>query len=331
MFEFLKKKSAGAKAAEPAKVAAEPVKIDDNMAIHVMPERFRNQPVKQDSAKNIGLAIIVGGLVVLFIVSGVLYYFLFSQPKAVTAPEQPSAALDTQPSATVKSQPEASEQNATSSEATTLPIENELATSTAATSTPESVMATTTVSYSLGVDSDSDGLFDKEEILLGTSSSTPDSDADSYLDGFELLNIYDPAGKGKLTANPAITVYENKTFSYSLLYPEVFKTSLSGGDDSVMFNTGDNQFIQAIVQPNANGQSLDAWYLEQLDLAEVDLSSRASGVGWLGIKNPDGLTVYLMDSKQKFIFSLSYNAGGGEVLDYFNIFQMMIKSLMLKE
>jgi len=138
MLEFFKKKPAGA----PAAAAEEPVKLDENTAIHVMPERFRNQLVKKDSAKNMGLAIIIGGIVVLLVVAGVLYYFLFSKPKVAAVPEQP-VILNTQPTATAPSQTEIIEPNATSSEPATLPTENPTATSTAtstteATTTPES-------------------------------------------------------------------------------------------------------------------------------------------------------------------------------------------------
>ncbi len=307
------------------------VKIDKNVAIHVMPERFRNQPVKKDSAKTMGLAIIIGGVIFLFVISGVMYYFLFSKPKAVVAPERQTTVQNSVPNVPAENQTITTERNATSSVLSTLPTENETATSTVATSTPEQTEAAATLSYSLGADSDGDGLFDKEEILLGTSTSTPDSDGDSYSDGAEVLNKYDPAGPGKLTANPGIGVYENKTFNYSLLYPKSWQVTTNGGDDSVMFNTGDNQFIQAIVQPNAGGQTLDAWYLEQLNVPEVDAGNRLSGTGWQGLKSPDGLTVYLMDDTGKFIFSLSYNTGGGQVMDYFNIFQLAIKSFILKE
>ncbi len=49
------------------------------------------------------------------------------------------------------------------------------------------------------VDTDDDGLFDKEEIeIFSTNPLNPDSDGDGYLDGEEVKNGYNPSGPGKL-------------------------------------------------------------------------------------------------------------------------------------
>lgn len=52
-------------------------------------------------------------------------------------------------------------------------------------------------------DSDQDGLFDKEEIdVYKTDPLNPDTDGDSYLDGEEVKNNYNPNGPGKLFQVP---------------------------------------------------------------------------------------------------------------------------------
>jgi hypothetical protein len=48
------------------------------------------------------------------------------------------------------------------------------------------------------VDSDHDGLSDKEELALGTNPTKADTDGDSYADGLEVKNGYNPLGPGKL-------------------------------------------------------------------------------------------------------------------------------------
>ena len=317
----------------PETALKEPVKAD-NVAIHVMPDRFRNQPVKQDSAKTMGLAIIIGGATVLLIISGSLYYFLFRKP-SVTITQEPSLTAQNnqtgQNGEEVNETVPAPDTSIASGTAATLPPGGETATSTIATTTPEILPEETGLSLRVGTDSDNDGLTDMEEILLGTASSTPDTDGDGYTDGSELLNLYNPAGAGKLTANSNIAAYENKTFSYSLLYPATWQESVNGGDDSLMFKTGDNQFVQVIVQPNVNKETLDAWYMEQLGVLTVNEADRVTGSNWQGLKSPDGLNIYLMDKKRNYIFSLTYNPGGGNILEYFNIFQMMVKSLILKD
>jgi len=347
MFEFFKKKTEQPgvvnkkAAAAPATsslqgkqgpVAEETVKAD-NIAIHVMPGRFRNQPVKQNSAKTMGLAIIIGGAVFLIVASGALYYFLFKRSNVVIT-EEPSLIVQSQTSQTEAetSQAVLTPDNlvATGTEMMILPTEEEAAATTIATSSPEVVPAEVGLSLSIGTDDDNDGLTNIEEILLGTSTSTPDTDGDGYLDGSELVNLYNPAGEGKLTANSNISLYENKTFAYDLLYPSTWQTSINGGDDSLMFKTGDNQFVQVIVQPNVNKQTLDEWYMEQLGVLTINEADKINGSNWQGIKNPDGLNIYLMDKKQNYIFSLTYNLGGANVLEYMNIFQMMVKSFTLK-
>lgn len=53
------------------------------------------------------------------------------------------------------------------------------------------------------VDSDSDGLSDREEAeVYATDPLNPDSDADTYKDGDEVKNGYNPKGPGKLLQLP---------------------------------------------------------------------------------------------------------------------------------
>lgn len=345
MFDFFKKnKSPQAEAVEEK--ASEPVIKEtikaDNIAIHVMPGRFRNQPVKQNSAKTMGLLIIIGGAVVLLITALALYYFLFRKP-SITITEEPS--LITENNQAIEASQTGAEVNqiiaetpdtliATGTEITTLPLSDEIATTTIATTTPDIMPiepVETDFNLRIGVDGDNDGLSDIEEILLSTNASLPDTDGDGYADGLELINLYNPAGEGKLTANSNISFYENKTFAYDLLYPSTWQTSVNGGDDSLMFKSGDNQFVQIIVQPNVNKQTLETWYMEQLGVLTINEADRVSGSNWQGLKSSDGLNIYLMDKKQNYIFSLTYNPGGGNTLEYFNIFQMMVKSFNLKD
>lgn len=321
---------------EPEPALTESIKAD-NIAIHVMPERFRNQTIKQASAKTTGLLIIIGGAIVLLAAGAALYYFLFSKPSLIVTQKPPLVAENNQP---IKaSQPEtesgqtAINQNvltATGTETAILPPSGETAATTTAATTPEIASTTKENNLPVGLDSDNDGLTDVEEILLSASASAPDTDGDGYLDGVELINLYNPAGAGKLTANSNVSLYENKTFAYDLLYPSSWQTSVNGGDDSLMFKSSDNQFAQIIAQPNVNRQTIDAWYMEQLDVLTINQESRISGSNWQGLKSSDGLNIYLMDKKQNYIFSLTYNPAGASKLEYFNIFQMMIKSFNLK-
>jgi hypothetical protein len=55
-----------------------------------------------------------------------------------------------------------------------------------------------TESADIKTDSDSDGLFDDEEESLGTDPDNPDTDGDTFLDGEEVQNGFNPLGEGRL-------------------------------------------------------------------------------------------------------------------------------------
>lgn len=337
ILNFFKKKPtepASPESSEAEPVAEKQIQIND-LVIHTMPVRFRHQPSQANNAKTTGLLIIGGGVVVLILSSAGLYYYLFKKPAAVI-PEAPPAAVI--PGDEANQARPAAEQNiptleiltSTTTESMVLPADDS-STAATASSAPATVEQELTAGLALGLDSDSDGLTDAAEIILATSTSTPDTDSDLYLDGVELLNLYDPAGLSRLTANVNIALYENKTFNYNVLYPRAWPITVNGGDDSIMFKTPDNQFFLIIVQPNTGQASIDQWYFDQLGAATINESDRVFGSTWQGLKSLDGLTLYLMDAKQKNIFTLAYNPGENNVLEYIDIFKMMIRSFILQE
>ncbi len=188
------------------------------------------------------------------------------------------------------------------------------------------VAPTEQAGFNSGADGDADGLTDKEEVALGSDIDGPDSDGDGYSDLSEVLNLYNPVGEGKLEASPAIKKYKNNTYGYSLFYPSDWLINKIEGDDSVIFKSADNHFVQVITQKNADKQSMDEWYERQFNVSNIDNSRRISGEKWKGIKNEDDLTVYLTDDNRDYIYTITYNFGDGNVLEYKNIFDMMVKS-----
>lgn len=331
------KRPAGAQPVEDKKIAA-----GNDITIHVMPERFRSAHIKSSQAKTTGLIIVVGGVLFLIVVAALLYFYLFSRgaddsglAPAPSAPE--TAAVEKNK---ISGEPSVEEEGgalnekpAGTPETGAFPSENttaEMAESEfGATSTPEEAEAAAEAllsDLSISADSDGDGLTDKEEELIGSGAGSQDSDQDGYNDLSEIMNLYNPTGPDKLLANPNIKSYFNTAYHYSLLYPAGWQQSEITGADSVMFKSSDQQFMQIIVQSNAGGESISGWYDKQFGEAETGGSGMITTDSWQGIKNEDGLTVYLTDYGYKYIFILAYNPGLNKTLDYKNIFEMMVKS-----
>ena len=185
-------------------------------------------------------------------------------------------------------------------------------------------------SFKPAQDSDKDGLTDKEEGLLGCNLNSADSDGDGYEDLSELMNLYNPAGAGGLIENLSINQYFNKTYDYNIYHPDSWTQSAVGGDDSILFKSSDNHFIQIMVQPNAGKIQIEDWYKKQFNISLVKPEKKITAESWQGVRSEDGLIVYLTDSSLNYIFIITYNPGLNDSLEYVNIFEMAVQSLEVK-
>jgi len=180
------------------------------------------------------------------------------------------------------------------------------------------------------LDSDEDGLTDKEEELYGTDPHKPDTDKDSYPDGLELINLYNPlAGAGaKLAISGLINSYTNPIYNYTLYYPAGWLVrALDETNREVMFTSATGEFIEVIVQDNPRKISLETWYREQFP--EIDLSQIRKTLvdNKDAIWSLDGQTIYIGTPDN--IYSLTYNSGKEEKLNFKTTFEMMIRSFKL--
>ncbi len=178
-------------------------------------------------------------------------------------------------------------------------------------------------------DDDQDGLSNLEEALLGTNSKSTDSDGDGFKDLEELNNGYDPAGPGKIETNKNLGTYLNTTFNFSLLYPTQWNRTVSPADDSVVMTAANHQFVQILVQPNTNQSDIVSWYRTTFSVTTIPNSQLIINSSWDGVKTPDGLTVYLTNKDKTYIYVITYNLGSTKVLEYKNIFDMMVRTFKL--
>lgn len=282
--------------------------------------------------KTIGLIIIGAGVIVIGVLVYLSYHFIISP--AVTEEK------------TVVKNPAATE-------AAKIPAGNvEPAANTTATVTPAAVVtpapvtiATSTATSSLAVgesispsqeslppllDSDNDGLLDNEEILLGTSATSTDSDGDRYFDLVEINKGYDPAGAGKISANSGLTLYNNETFGYEILYPKDWVKQSLDNEATVIFMAPEDSLIQISVQDNPDHAGILGWYESAFSDAAATYDQLLSSDGWDGVMGEDNLNFYLTDSGHKNIYVISYIPAITDHLVYPNIFKLIINSLVIK-
>lgn len=177
-------------------------------------------------------------------------------------------------------------------------------------------------------DSDNDGLTLAEETLYGTNSISSDTDNDSYTDGSELLNRYDPLAPNKTLAESGLFISYNHPL-YSLIYPRGW--TLREQDEAkteVLFMADTGEFVEILIISNINQLSLTDWYDQQfgnLDLAiEVEINNL------VGLRHPNQQSYYLVDSDDLTnIFLLTYNIGDFTEMNFLTTFNVMVQSFKL--
>lgn len=183
----------------------------------------------------------------------------------------------------------------------------------------------------LAADEDKDGLTDTEEALYTTDSVKSDTDGDGYPDSLELINLYNPTGFApqKIEETSLVKIYTNSSYGYSIFYPTNWlPKALDESNREVMFTSATGEFIQVIVEDNPNLTPLLDWYLSEAPGTNpADVGTAATKGGLLGIKSPDGLTVYFGVGDK--IYAVSYSLGIKTELNYKSTFEMMVKSFKL--
>lgn len=180
-----------------------------------------------------------------------------------------------------------------------------------------------------GTDEDQDGLTNQEEIALGTNTKVVDSDGDSYADLSEVNNDYNPTGSGKISEDKSLKVYSNSTFNLSILYPDSWEIKIASTEDSVIMTAPDQQFIQLLVQPNTDQEDIISWYKKTFNVENIPTSQLVTNQEWDGVRTPDGLTTYITNKDKSYIFIVTYNLGNNRVLNYKNIFELILRSLKI--
>jgi hypothetical protein len=315
---------------------AEPEKSADQIVVHKMPSSAKidnhsfitgsinateNKHVRTtpEKTKFLGLIIIIVGILVIAALAYFGYRYFSQEAKVDNNVEVPLTTED---------------QN--SELEFTLPVENEPITSSSseviaevATSTPETPPTEEPTRPVSIKDSDADGLFDVEEYLLGSDITSTDSDSDSFQDYAETFGLYNPAGNGKLETSSMISEYRSPSYNFSVLYPASWSVGSTSDNSSVVFKINSSSFVQIIVEPNTEKEEIAAWYQRQFP-SDLVSGERLAKLGTLdGIKSSDDLIVYATDVAKENIFIVSYVPENENMLEYYNIFLVILKSFSL--
>lgn len=199
-----------------------------------------------------------------------------------------------------------------------------------ATSTPPGSGPTTPRTLQLPTltnDGDGDGLTDAEEPLFGTDPAKADTDGDTYADGLEVEQGYDPAvAAGALLKDSAnFSTYDSTRFGYSVQYPKAWLAKAHDAEGSeVIFSGAGAEFIEVLVVDNPQHLSAQEWYAKQVPGSPVqpsDVPTVTAGDNTWALSY-DGLNAYLASGT--YLITLSYNIGPATEASFYHLFRSML-------
>jgi hypothetical protein len=276
--------------------------------------------------KTVGLVIMAAGIIFIGALVYVSYIFIIKPAAQQTPAAVTPAASSSQVVATATPVITMPVVATTTDLATMTPEALNLATSTATSTDLTGLGATSTAQ----IDSDSDGLNDLEEAVLGTSATSSDTNNNSYSDFIEVLNNHNPLGSGTLSADANLAIYTNKTIGYTVLYPKAWPQQSLNNDATIIFTAPDNSLLQISAQSNTNQADILTWYESINPNVTVSSDQVQSAATWDGLMSQDQQNFYLTDKKHQNVYEISYiPAVTGDIV-YPSIFKMMINSLVIK-
>jgi len=315
-----------------------PMPTESPVEIKTMPEQFYFKKIKMPKGEGGGpksTLIIVMVIVVLALMAGAAYLFtqsLVGKPKTTPQPTNTNVAANVPANVPVNIPVNIPPVNVPPAQICGNGIcETGETSTTCAADCPVPPPPPTPAPLPMGTDTDKDGLTNVEETLYSTDLAKADTDGDSYPDGLELINLYNPTGVApqKLEETNLVKIYTNQVYKYSIFYPTPWSArALDETQREIMFTSTTGEFVQVIIEDNSARTPLMDWYLaEAPGTNPAEVGTAATKNGLLGIKSPDGLTAYFASGDK--IYAISYNVGIKTELNYKSTFEMMIKSFKL--
>lgn len=182
-----------------------------------------------------------------------------------------------------------------------------------------------------GLDTDSDGLTDLEEVLFGTNARNPDTDSDGFLDGNEVFHLYNPNGRAPARLLDAGLVKQwSGSVGWTMQVPTNWIVALDATDGSrATVATGHGETFKLSIEDNPKQLAVLDWYLENNPTVKAEqVLQYRSKKGYQGIIGSDLLTTYLPWGDKVFVFT--YDIDGQSFINFRTTYAMTLNSLELK-
>ena len=324
MLGFGKKKSAAGQPVNGKKKSAvetvDPTVIE---RIHVMPARF--YAVSPKKRLTITVILVVVGVLLLAVLAALAYVFLKPQTQGPLVANQ-----NTNVSQSVNQNGNTNQPAVNQNQNLNTNVSEPIVPTTTPTSTNVNVNTNTADQpLTRGPDADSDGLTTAEETLYGTDPLNQDTDFDTYADGSELLNGYDPTEQAApLAGSGLVETYQHAR--YSISHPATWQVQALATDGSeTVFRDPSGEFVEVILVSNPQGLPLEQWYQESFG-NEADGVTPVTVGALDGLRSADGRNYYFITAADPtMVYLVTYNVGTMSQINFLLTFNLMLKSLTL--
>ena len=181
-----------------------------------------------------------------------------------------------------------------------------------------------------GVDSDSDGLTDVEELrLYNTLIYTPDTDGDSFLDGNEVFHLYDPlkVDFARIIDSGFVKLYTQPLSKYKVFVPASFVANEDTNGLLTTWSIPSGENISVTAYPNFEKTPLRDWFAAQFPArASETMTAFTSKSGTVGIQSESRLETFLEGNGM--IYKIEYSLGSAKAIEYRQTYAMMLNSFV---
>lgn len=293
-----------------------------------MPDKYLPKEKKQ-----LSLPIILGIVIVaVVLVVGVVLVVLLSRPQSQPVLQQPivntpttTEVDNTEPEVEAPAQPEITEPEPIEEVVKNVGIDYDFS---------------SIGKYQPSLDSDQDGLTDEEEVIFATGQAVPDTDGDSFLDGAEVVNLYDPASSGAfLDISSNVKIAQNVQFGYQFLTPLNWTTvnETPSGESFLIKPLTGTESMRITIYENPEQLTVSNWLQSQVELNNLtQFLPFSNEAGFTGVKSTDNLFfVATIDDggpgSRALMFVMEYQRGGATQIKYPSVWQMIVNSLAVLE